>query len=321
MREENIPDSRELPRDFKGIWIPREIWLNNKIPALAKILLAEIHSLYNREMGGCFASISYFCKFLGVAERQCYVLLSQLRDLGLVEDVSFNGRTKVIKAVLPKEDQEVVQGRTAPIAEQPCTKMQGSSALKCRAKVHKNAGPSYIERKEEIKKLNKKPAVAGLFDASAIELSDFFLQKLLEMKPNLRKPDKSSWVKHFEAMLRLDKRSMESIKRVIEFVVSDPFESKNVLSPDKLRKRFDQLELKSNVKPSGNAISSKEKSIEVLSKYLVPNNLNIQVLNSCIEFQRRDHPNADIVSFDNKSWENDLLHMINKWGLKKAKIE
>ena len=32
-------------RDFKGIWIDRKIWLDNRLNALDKIILAEIDSL------------------------------------------------------------------------------------------------------------------------------------------------------------------------------------------------------------------------------------------------------------------------------------
>ena len=38
-------------RDFKGVWIPREIWLSTKLSMLEKIILTEIDSLASEN--GC----------------------------------------------------------------------------------------------------------------------------------------------------------------------------------------------------------------------------------------------------------------------------
>ena len=32
-------------RDFKGIWIPKEIWLSEQLSLVEKVLFVEIHSL------------------------------------------------------------------------------------------------------------------------------------------------------------------------------------------------------------------------------------------------------------------------------------
>ena len=41
-------------RDFKGVWIPKEIWLSADLSLTEKALFVEIHSLDNER--GCFAS-------------------------------------------------------------------------------------------------------------------------------------------------------------------------------------------------------------------------------------------------------------------------
>ena len=53
-------------RNFLGIWIPKNVYLNNKLSWLEKILLVEIESLDNER--GCFASNDYFADFLGVTK-------------------------------------------------------------------------------------------------------------------------------------------------------------------------------------------------------------------------------------------------------------
>ncbi len=102
-QENSQSQNSELYRDFKGLWIPREIWLNLKLLPLEKCLWAEIHSLHSRKKKGCFASREYLCKFFGVTDRYIRKMLLKLKGMNLVEDVSFDGREKVIRAKVPPE--------------------------------------------------------------------------------------------------------------------------------------------------------------------------------------------------------------------------
>lgn len=69
-------------RDFKGVWIPREIWLSQELSLMEKALFVEIHSLDNER--GCFASNRYFADFFGVGIRQIASYVSALREKGFV---------------------------------------------------------------------------------------------------------------------------------------------------------------------------------------------------------------------------------------------
>ena len=86
----------ENKRQFLGIWIPREIYLNKKLSWTDKILLVEINSLDNEK--GCFASNDYFAEFLSVTKTTISISISKLKKLGFVKQVSFDGRTRVLKA-------------------------------------------------------------------------------------------------------------------------------------------------------------------------------------------------------------------------------
>jgi hypothetical protein len=98
------PDPICVNRDFKGIWIPREIWLNKKISNHAKLLWAEIHSLHDRQSGGCYASNDYLCEFLNIKITRLKEVMKELRDLGFLVDVSFDGRQRVMRAEMPITD-------------------------------------------------------------------------------------------------------------------------------------------------------------------------------------------------------------------------
>lgn len=141
-----------MSRDFKGIWIPREIWLHPDLLPLEMMLWAEIHSLYSRESGGCYASNEYLAEKFKVSERYVREMISKLKALGLIVDVSFNGRVRVIRAKLPEEDFETVEEFRADRnygSGQGGTPVPGSQEPQFR--------PSYIEYKSRVEKNNTHP--------------------------------------------------------------------------------------------------------------------------------------------------------------------
>ena len=81
-------------------------------------------------------------------------------------------------------------------------------------------------------------------DSIEIRLSELLLEKILSRNPNFKRPDLQSWAKGVDSMIRLDKRTPEDIRRIIEWCQDDTFWQNNILSITKLRKQFDQLCLK-----------------------------------------------------------------------------
>lgn len=86
-------------REFKGIWIPREIWLDERLNAMEKIILAEIDSLDNSE-DGCWASNEYLAQFCQCSAWKVSSAVSKLVKLGFLKVVSFDGRRRKIKSCL-----------------------------------------------------------------------------------------------------------------------------------------------------------------------------------------------------------------------------
>lgn len=84
-------------REFKGVWIPKEIWLCKDLTALDRVIYAEIDSLDNENH--CTASNKYFAEFCGVGEATITRSIQKLIDKGYIEVVSFDGRHRVIKMI------------------------------------------------------------------------------------------------------------------------------------------------------------------------------------------------------------------------------
>lgn len=75
--------TEELHRDFKGIWIPKSIWLNDGLNITEKAFLAEIDSLSNNDQG-CFASNNHFKKFSKLSRTRCSEIIRSLNEKGFI---------------------------------------------------------------------------------------------------------------------------------------------------------------------------------------------------------------------------------------------
>lgn len=82
-------------RGFKGVWIPKEIWLANDLGWSEKLLLVEIESLDGEQ--GCWASNEYLATFFSLSKGRISKLISSLKDKGYVTvDLIYKPGTKVI---------------------------------------------------------------------------------------------------------------------------------------------------------------------------------------------------------------------------------
>ena len=72
-----------MERQFKGIWIPADIWLDENLTVMEKVLYAEIDSFCGNGKE-CFCSNAHFAKVLQVSERQVRRLLCSLEEKGVI---------------------------------------------------------------------------------------------------------------------------------------------------------------------------------------------------------------------------------------------
>ena len=94
-----------MERDFKGVWIPREIWLDNRLNALDKVILTEIDSLDQTERG-CYASNKHIAEFCQCSETKVSTAISKLIKLGYLYIKSFDGRQRELKSRLSNFERQ-----------------------------------------------------------------------------------------------------------------------------------------------------------------------------------------------------------------------
>ena len=92
-------------RDFKGIWIPKEIWLDKRLNALDKVILAEIDSLDSSERG-CWASNKHIADFCQCSETKVSTAISKLVKCGYVCVQKFDGRQRELKSRLSNIERQ-----------------------------------------------------------------------------------------------------------------------------------------------------------------------------------------------------------------------
>lgn len=103
-------------RDFKGVWIPKEVWLDTRLNSLDKVILTEIDSLDQGERG-CYASNKHIADFCQCGETKVSLAISKLVELGYLNIQSFDGRQRELKSNLTKN--------TTPFSEASFQKVKG----------------------------------------------------------------------------------------------------------------------------------------------------------------------------------------------------
>ena len=90
-------DTGRPERDFKGVWIPRDIWLSENLSLMEKVLFVEVHSLDNER--GCFASNRHFGKFFRLSDRQIRRHLASLKEKGFIHIELVGETERIIRVV------------------------------------------------------------------------------------------------------------------------------------------------------------------------------------------------------------------------------
>tara|TARA_R110000772_G_scaffold167652_2_gene279375 strand:+ start:206 stop:922 length:717 start_codon:yes stop_codon:yes gene_type:complete len=87
-------------RDFKGIWIPKEIWLGKDLTLQEKIFFIEIDSLDNED--GCFAGNAYFSEFFNISKTRVSLVIKSLIDKKYITSTIIykEGTKQILKRVL-----------------------------------------------------------------------------------------------------------------------------------------------------------------------------------------------------------------------------
>lgn len=109
-----------MERAFKGIWIPKEIWLEKELNWVEKILLVEIASLDNEQ--GCWASNAYFAEFFSLSKNRISILINSLKEKGYVTvELQYKAGTKQIEKRIIRNTYTYMRKQIGGITEKEDT--------------------------------------------------------------------------------------------------------------------------------------------------------------------------------------------------------
>lgn len=84
-----------------------------------------------------------------------------------------------------------------------------------------------------------------------MKCAKWFFNELQKLQPNRKEPNYESWAQSFRLMREQDDRTFAEIRKLYRWVHADMFWKAQILSPDKLREKFDDLWLKMDVAQAG----------------------------------------------------------------------
>ena len=93
-------DPENPVKQYKGVWLPKEILDNPDLTPTEKILLAIIESLDDEEVGGCYASNEYLGSKIGASAKSTSNRIANLKEKGYIVQTKYDGRNRFIRSRL-----------------------------------------------------------------------------------------------------------------------------------------------------------------------------------------------------------------------------
>jgi len=125
---------------------------------------------------------------------------------------------------------------------QPVTRNHDNSYTKIKTQITEHS--SDIQN-ENISRKQKGGFMEQLkFSEEDVETAKFIFSRIKTVHPGFKKPDLNSWANQIRLMLERDGHNRENIKILFTWANNDHFWQSIILSPSKLRKQWDTLEIK-----------------------------------------------------------------------------
>ncbi|MBJ8107413.1 MULTISPECIES: hypothetical protein [Bacillus cereus group] len=104
------------------------------------------------------------------------------------------------------------------------------------------------QKEKEKEKEKEKKTPRHKFETCDTNGAKYLFEKIKGNNPKQKEPNFDTWSNDFRLMREKDNRELQEIKDVIDWCQADPFWQGNILSPKKLREKFDQLTIQMNSK-------------------------------------------------------------------------
>jgi hypothetical protein len=171
--------------------------------------------------------------------------LKNLEDMNLVISGNYN-RLPIDKTKWYTINYDLIEGLSSPSVQYEQSKrskrtVEGSNVNRPLPEITTET----TTKTTNIRDKKNSPKPKPRFDESSpyFILANFFLEQIRVNKPNYREPNMQKWSDTLRLIVEQDERTLDHLKKLIIWVQRNDFWKANVLSPAKLRKQLDTLEM------------------------------------------------------------------------------
>ena len=247
-----------MQRDFKGIWIPKEIWHLKDLNITEKIVLSVVNTLSEQD-DGCFANNEYFAQLLNLSKGRVSKIINLLVKKGYLK-TNFSYYSEMRKVEKRKIKVCIEGGQKEPQStnfevvndqgysqEQPYSLVENSQDIIYKYKKdYNNISSSQIFEEPKICDNDVKKKKDFEADSDPYLLAKFLEKCITENNPKFpqNESQRQLWAKDFDLMIRRDKIDADDIAEIIDWCQNDNFWRSNILSGKKVREKYQQLVMK-----------------------------------------------------------------------------
>jgi hypothetical protein len=234
-----------------SIYVLSWVFKNSETTKSDRLVLLALADYAEDDGSKAFPSIATLSEKARTKERTTEEALARLRDAGAIEATSRTASGIVVYRVLMDENAAALGGardsRGAKTRKATPRKTVGDPAKTRDAHTKE---PSTTRQENRVER--------SAPDVNEAPLAHLLADLIAANDPDGKRPTVSrAWALEEDRLKRIDGRAPEQIEFVIRWVQADGFESCNVLSMPKLRKRYGELVRKAmKKKPTGGSAAS-----------------------------------------------------------------
>lgn len=209
---------------------------------LEKLLFSEITALSNKN-GYCSATNTYFSRLYSKSKGTISRSISDLKDEGFI-NVVLEREGKQIKSrkIYPLSNTKmnpIPKNDDTPIPKNehtPIPKNDKGGILK-----NDKENNTSINNTSNNNMSNFSPTAKNATTSDDLSLANYLWERIKENNPDAKEPNFDKWANVIRLMHQRDKRDYGKITKMIDWCQNHEFWSSVILSPNKLRKQYDQM--------------------------------------------------------------------------------
>lgn len=206
---------------------------------------------------GVYKTLDELMEETGLTERELRSTREKLRDLGVVIEtnkrlehrlyfkVDYNALDDLMALWLFREEskrhsadsQNVIPPNDKTSFREESKRHSVNTVITTKTTTENTSDLSTSQQAAPIRRANK-------FSDDDLKTAHWIFGLLQKLNPNIKTPNFETWANEVRLMNKVDNRSHREICELFQWANRDPFWQANILSPKKLREKWDQLVMK-----------------------------------------------------------------------------